>query len=101
MIFALLALAASVPKIVKKDRPKNDVDCTMCQFGVSYIESMLSDQQSIDQITKQCEQMCLYVEEDVRDICDAIVEEYIPQIIEYIRTEMSSMDICKELGICK
>ena len=100
MFFALFTLALARRPKIRVTRKLKDSDCDLCRWAVTYIASMLSDQKTVDEITRAVEQACLYVEEDVRDICDAIVEEWIPPIVSYIQQEMSANDICALLGIC-
>ena len=101
MLFALLSVALAQKPLARRSlRKTNDADCDLCRFAVSYIAGMLKDQKTIDEITKAVEQVCLYVEEDVREICDAIVEEYIPTIVSYVQQEMSAHDVCALIGIC-
>lgn len=97
--FLLAALGFSRPA-VKKNNLKLDVDCELCEFAVNYIEGMLQDQKTIDQITLEVEKLCQYVEPEVVDICNAIVDEHVPQIVTYINEKLTTTDVCKLIGIC-
>lgn len=101
-LFLLAALGFSRPSIKRSKvrRATNDVDCQLCEFAVNYVEGLLQDQKTIDEITLEVEKLCQYVEPEVVDICNAIVDEHVPQIIAYVNDKLSSNDVCKLIGIC-
>jgi hypothetical protein len=104
-LFAFLSSSAIRPKLEKKAPNPTDPPvsfmCLICDIIVPIVELELENGQTVDQITMCIENLvCSYVAEDVRDICNLIIETEVPAIIEAIEKDMDETHICRLLGFC-
>ena len=102
-MFALFFLALASAKTAPRAQQSNDIrpQCLTCKMVVKIVEKYLKDGKKVDEIVKKVETYCQYVAEDVRSICDQLVEEKIPEIIAYIEKQIETHDVCNFLDYCK
>jgi len=113
MLGFLLTLSASIPKrpLVKDVRhyvprlpcfeESNGVGCTICTKVVNYVEQYIKEGKPAEVIEQLIEEkVCALAPSIVQSICDNLVNNYIPLIINYLEQELEALDICTKLGLC-
>jgi len=76
-----------------------DTNCFMCETLVQAIEGWLNDSATVQQIEQSLEQLCALIP-GFQATCDAIVEQGVPQIIQWLEQNESPQQICVQLGMC-
>jgi saposin len=92
-LLCLLLLATSFASVADEQQ----TPCTMCELVVTYVQAYLNNNQTEAQIVKELEQFCQMVGSAQ---CKAMVDQYIPQIIEYIEKDYTPQEVCTQLGLC-
>jgi saposin len=107
-----LTLSSSIPKrpLVKDLRhfrkiptfeEGNGMGCTICTKVVNYVEEYIKEGKPAEVIEQLLEEkVCALAPALVQSICDNLVQNYIPLIINYLEQEMEAADICAKLGLC-
>ncbi|XP_063968842.1 uncharacterized protein LOC129281952 isoform X2 [Lytechinus pictus] len=84
------------PKIKK---PLASTECTLCEFAMSELDTILSENATQEEIAAALEKLCDMLPSTIRQECDAFVTTYEPEIIKLLLT-MSPDQVCAELGLC-
>jgi len=87
----------SSTKIVKRDTQQ--AGCSVCQLVVSYVESYLAQNQTEQQIIQNLEQVCALLG-PLASTCDQFVEQYVPQLIQWIEAGENPQVFCHQIGLC-
>jgi len=78
----------------------NGFTCTLCENVIRMIDDFLKDgkteQEIIDLLTKYCEM----IPAPYGTICDSLVAQYIPAIIQYLTEKLTPDMICTKIGLC-
>jgi len=91
---AHLGLCSS-PKIKAKAGPT----CDICEMVIQYVESYIQDNQTEAQIAEQLDQICALLG-PLEQPCDAMVAQYLPQMIKWIVDGNPPAAFCASLGLC-
>jgi len=78
----------------------NGIACDTCKQLVSYVETLLEEQKTQQEIIALAQQLCEQIPSPYGTICDALVAQYIPQIISWLEQEIEVFDVCRKLGLC-
>jgi saposin len=78
----------------------NDIKCSACKFLVSTIEGWVSDNKTETQIEKLLEKVCSALPSSYQNVCDTLIEEYLPIVIEYLKSLVPPEQICTLIGLC-
>lgn len=78
----------------------NGVACDMCKKVITYVEELLKDQTVESEIAALVAQLCQTFPAPYSSLCDAVVKQYVPIIIQWIESGLESVDICTKLGLC-
>ena len=99
MLFLLFLLTSSKLKL-KGDNPIFS-DCELCNLAVSYISGQLADPYMRSTVTLALKDyVCGYVDVFYRDICELIILDHFPYLMDDIESLMNQYDVCTELGVC-
>eukprot|EP00794_Sanderia_malayensis_P012658 gene12658-13958_t len=79
---------------------KQSALCTVCEFGMSELDSLISKESTEKEITAYVEKLCNYLPSTVKTECDALISEYGKQIIALLVKQLSPKKICTELKLC-
>ena len=77
----------------------NGIACTMCHEIVSLVESLIVSYAE-PEIIDLCEELCAQFPSSYSSLCTAVVDQYVPIIIEWIKQGVDSADICARIGLC-
>ena len=85
------------PTEKKRPVPSNDV-CQTCKQIVKYVEDLLKSGTVESEIVALVSKMCQQT--PVPSICESIVQQYVPVVIELIAQGIETLDICVNIGLC-
>jgi len=79
---------------------RDGVDCSICQFVVSYIDGFIAQNQNAtdEQIEQAIEKVCNLLG-PYSSQCDAIVQDEVPDIVEWL-ADMTPTEVCQQLNQC-
>jgi len=83
-----------------KPRVKASVQCVLCEFVISKLDSMLADNATEQEIEQAVEKVCNLLPSTISSECDSLVEQYGPAIIKLLASEAAPATICGFLGLC-
>ncbi|KAJ8022464.1 Prosaposin [Holothuria leucospilota] len=83
-----------------KEPQASSITCELCDYVMKYLESVLSDNATEAEIEAALEKVCSLVPSTYRAACDAFVQEYTPEIVKLILSEVSPSEVCSALGLC-
>lgn len=87
-------------RLVLPKNYQNGIGCDMCKKVVQYIEQLLNDQKTEEEIALLVEQLCTFFPSPYDSLCDSLCEQYVPTIMQFIEKGMEAIDICDSLGLC-
>ncbi|PIK44812.1 hypothetical protein BSL78_18317 [Apostichopus japonicus] len=75
--------------------------CTLCEYVIQKLETMISKQSTVAEIEAALEKVCSLLPGSISDQCQQFVDQYTPTIINLIVQNVSPQLICRTLGLCK
>ena len=108
LLLAGLAMTSAVstsPKMAYSQMLKaKSIQCDICTFIVTEIDKLLVDDSNIDAIIVEVEKLCSSIDgvfPGAGASCNALVETYLPQIIEgLVNNQLSPASVCGALTLC-
>jgi saposin len=91
--------AARVQKELAVAAPADSAACSMCEALVGFVEGYLSQNDTQAQIQKQLDQLCSLTG-PYEQICDNLVAQYLPQLIQYVEGKETPQAACTKVGVC-
>lgn len=77
----------------------NDVKCPVCKTVITLVDNWLDEGKTHEQIKKLVTQLCSYVGPSYADICSALLDGELEQIIKYIES-MEPKQVCQKIKLC-
>merc|ERR1711981_654332 len=94
----------SLPMTYQQALKAKSIQCDICTFIVTEIDKILVDDQVTDAFIQEVEKLCTSlgsVFPGAVEGCNAIVETYLPQIIEgLVNNQLSPASVCQALTLC-
>ncbi|XP_068183104.1 prosaposin [Antennarius striatus] len=75
--------------------------CTICEFVMKQLESMLEDQATEEEVIQAVEKVCTLLPSSVEQQCKDLIETYGEAIIELLVQQADPKVVCTVLGLCK
>jgi saposin len=100
LLVLALAFCASAGQILVKPET-NQVECELCTFIFSTIESQLSTNPTEAEVEQVVEKVCTALPASISNICDEIVVAYFPQIVSLLVAKEPASRICSQIKMCK
>jgi len=75
-------------------------DCIMCTMALTYAKTMLTKNDTVQEIEKALLGSCSSLPQLFVSKCTTMVKQYGPAILKAVAGEISPKDICKEVGLC-
>jgi len=72
--------------------------CDLCHLGVSYVENYIQNNHTETQLENVLDNLCYKTPDS--NLCIALVNNYLPQIIELVEQKETPQEICSQLDIC-
>lgn len=85
----------------KKVAYKNDVECVVCEFVMSYLDRMLENNYTQDAIQSALDRVCNVMPKSVRDSCQGFVDQYSPAIMVILGNLADPAMVCQGLNLCQ
>lgn len=95
----LLGVCSSARSMTAAVRNSNDL-CLVCEMMVQYIEAMLDQKASVEEIEKLMKKVCNFLPDSMKAECDNIVTTYGDMIIHLIATEYTPQQVCQIAKLC-
>lgn len=74
--------------------------CGICEYVVQVSETLLENNKTITEIEHYLDMACGFLPESVQQNCVNIVNNYFPEIVEYLEKDLTPQMVCSELGLC-
>lgn len=102
---AMTSAASITPKMTYQQTLRaKSIQCDICTFIVTEIDKILASDSTIDQLIEQVEKLCSSLDgifPGAGASCNAIVETYLPQIIQgLVENQLSPSSVCSALTLC-
>jgi len=79
----------------------DDSTCVICEYAVSYLDKILEDKSSEEEIKEALESVCDLLPSSVKGQCDNFVDTYTDMIIQLLTGEITPKELCGYLGLCQ
>lgn len=76
------------------------VACTICHSIVQYVESLISSGTVESEIEQLVDLLCDQFPSPYSTVCESMVANYLPQIIELINQKVDALNICAKIKLC-
>merc|ERR1711890_228394 len=94
----------SLPMTYKQALKAKSIQCDICTFIVTEIDHILVTDEVTDALIQQVEVLCTSLDNvfaGAGEVCNAIVETYLPQIINnLVNNQLSPAKVCQALTLC-
>jgi saposin len=75
--------------------------CVVCEFIMSEIDSLLSDNATEEEIKVALDKVCKLLPETIQNQCLDFVNRYSNAVIELLAQELKPEQVCTALGLCR
>eukprot|EP00914_Ancora_sagittata_P029591 GHVO01058619.1.p1 GENE.GHVO01058619.1~~GHVO01058619.1.p1 ORF type:complete len:443 (+),score=69.73 GHVO01058619.1:115-1329(+) len=80
---------------------KASTTCVVCEFVLSEIDSLLSDNATEEEIKVALEKVCKMLPETIQDQCMDFIDMYGELVINLLAHELDPVQVCTAIGLCK
>jgi hypothetical protein len=89
------------PEGVCEELGLGDKTCDFCLDVVSYIEGVLVDTKVLEAVIAAVDaQYCAPLPGSFSALCDALVAQYVPTIVQLLEQGLGPTTVCSRLGYC-
>jgi len=81
-------------------RNLDGVACDICTTLVEKIQELMIDKKLEAEIIAACKLLCAKMPAPYSTLCDALVGQYVPIIMKWLKEGLGKLEICKKLGFC-
>jgi len=74
--------------------------CAVCQLVVSYVDNFIQDNATEQEIIEELDAICALLGGNLEQECDAMVAQYVPQMIQWILEGETPTAFCTQVGLC-
>lgn len=75
-----------------------DTQCTLCEFIAGYVEGWIAQNATEEEIAQGLESICALT--PYAQMCDALVQQYLPLIIQWVQNNENPDEVCTQIGLC-
>jgi len=90
-------------KAVKSLKDKRNVEqgaCQICQLVVTYVENLLQQNNTVQEIEQKVDAMCALLPSPINNLCTSIVNSYLPQLIQWLVNKEDPQAFCSSVDLC-
>jgi saposin len=90
-------------KIIKPQPVKirsNGELCGVCETVVQYVDSLLQENATREEIKQTLEKVCNFLPSEVQSECNIFIDTYAATLIDLLEKELTPAQVCQELGLC-
>ena len=77
------------------------VPCTMCQTVVTLVQKLIESTTVESEIETAVAKYCQSLTSPLGTICESLVQQFIPIIIDWVEQGIEALNICVNLGLCE
>jgi len=95
--------ASSVKVFTKPTTKANltgSVPCDVCKLLLEYLDQELASNSTQEEIEVELKKVCSKLPSNLEVMCQDVVNEYIPEIIQAVIDKTDPVVICQNLGVC-
>ena len=81
--------------------PLKGLECAACEYLMSLVESVLGNNATEQEIVQFVDKVCTLFPSALRAPCEAIIETYGPQLIDFLLAREDPATFCGQVGLCK
>lgn len=81
--------------------PLGGLECAACEYLMSLAESVLGNNATEQEIVKFVDQVCTLLPGVLKAPCEAIIDEYGPELIQFLINREDPATFCGQIGLCK
>merc|ERR1712093_685953 len=81
--------------------PESGVECEICDFVMKEALAELSSNATDAEIEAVLGKVCGVLPNAIQGECNALIKQYLPEIIQLITSGLTPDEICSKLGLCK
>jgi len=79
---------------------KGDEMCGVCETVIQYVDGLLEQNATIQEIEATLEKVCNFLPGNLRQECDTIIEQYGPAIVQLLAQFADPKEVCQSIGLC-
>ncbi|KNC50604.1 saposin A [Thecamonas trahens ATCC 50062] len=76
-------------------------DCSICQLVVGELEKLLENNHTIEIIETELGKVCALLPASWASTCTALVNNYLPELIQHLEDDLPPKTACQKIGFCK
>jgi hypothetical protein len=99
-IIAIGIIELEPAKKVQPVEKNNTIECSLCLYVAELVDSMLKQNKTEEEITKELELVCNLFPTQLKDQCVAFIGEYGPYIVQLVSAELDPETACAALKLC-
>jgi len=93
------------PKVTQMEKRETSEEeqggvCQVCQLVMSYVESFIGQNKTISSIEAELDQLCAILPSPLSGICTSVVNQYLPQMVQWLLNKESPSSFCSQVGLC-
>lgn len=77
----------------------SELKCSLCKWVAEEAEQLLLSNHTLNQIETVLNGACKKLQ-SLSEICDTVVQQYLPMILEFLESKAQPPVICQKLGLC-
>jgi len=74
--------------------------CQVCELVITYVEQLVAQNNSIAAIEAEVDQMCTLLPAPLNSACVSVVNQYLPQMVQWILNKENPATFCSTVGLC-
>jgi saposin len=74
--------------------------CQVCELVMTYVEQLVAQNNTIAAIEAELDQMCAVLPSPLNSACTSIVNQYLPQMVQWIVNKENPATFCSTVGLC-
>jgi saposin len=78
----------------------NDETCLLCETVMQYVEALVEENATVSEIEAIVKKICNFLPDTVKDECNAIIDQYADEIVQYIVAKYTPKQICILIKLC-
>ena len=82
-------------------RVDNNIECSLCEYALEWVEKEIAGNYTESKIESALNKVCSLLPKSYDSMCENLVNNYTPEIINYIIQKESPDVICSQLGVCQ
>eukprot|EP00047_Mylnosiga_fluctuans_P001930 m.222458 g.222458 ORF g.222458 m.222458 type:complete len:253 (-) comp10765_c0_seq1:47-805(-) len=98
-VFVALLLASSAIAGPIAAQP-DGFTCEFCEFAINELDKLLLDPTAIADFEKGLDWICVNLLTSEEQVCEAFVQKFGPQFVQFVVSELNATDICQFLDLC-